>query len=94
MLKANYLKFTQSAKSSTLREQLLDTKNRELVEASTDMTWGAGMALDAAGKQEGGVWYGKNLQGHILESVRAALRGGDLDEQEPEFDDRPDHKFK
>jgi predicted NAD-dependent protein-ADP-ribosyltransferase YbiA (DUF1768 family) len=93
MLKANYLKFTQSTKSKTLREQLLDTKDRELVEASTDMTWGAGMTLAVAKKQEGGIWYGSNLQGHILQCVRDALRGKKLDQKEPEFEDYPDHEF-
>ncbi|KAK6213723.1 hypothetical protein QIS74_09725 [Colletotrichum tabaci] len=57
-----------------LRERLLATGSRELVEASpTDRIWGIGFAPDKAPASDRGCW-GLNLLGKVLMEVREALR--------------------
>ncbi|OBR04720.1 hypothetical protein CH63R_11423 [Colletotrichum higginsianum IMI 349063] len=57
-----------------LRERLLATGSRELVEASpTDRIWGIGFAPDKAPASDRGGW-GLNLLGKVLMEVREALR--------------------
>jgi len=76
MLKAVGLKFTVSKTSTALRTVLLATSDREIVEASTDMTWGCGLTLEQA-KTHKGLWPGKNLLGKALMEIRQEL----VDEQ-------------
>lgn len=72
VIKGNLLKFTQS---NELREFLINTKDKILVEASSyDRIWGIGMEedhIDATNPKE---WKGKNLLGFALMEVRDILR--------------------
>lgn len=69
----NYLKFTQSEHKDRLRELLLATGERELVEASPlDRVWGVGFREKDAGVNRH-LW-GQNLLGKALEDVRGRLR--------------------
>jgi ribA/ribD-fused uncharacterized protein len=77
----NYAKFGQD---KTLKEYLLGTGERELVEASvTDRIWGigfsakteAGERLALANREQ----WGENKLGKALVSVRARLRAEDRD---------------
>ncbi|KAI4913977.1 hypothetical protein J4E90_005697 [Alternaria incomplexa] len=72
MLKAVGLKFTVSESSDALRAVLLATSDREIVEASRDMTWGCGLTLEEAEKQKGN-WPGRNLLGQALMQIRQEL---------------------
>lgn len=70
VIDGNYLKFTQDP---NLREQLLDTGSRELVEASPrDRIWGIGFGAKNAGKTRGR--WGLNLLGKALMRVREQLK--------------------
>ena len=67
----NYAKFAQSA---ALREFLLNTKERVLVEASpVDRVWGIGLAADDEHADNPLRWRGLNLLGFALMTVRARL---------------------
>ncbi|WQF84657.1 Putative YbiA-like superfamily protein [Colletotrichum destructivum] len=67
----NLLKFRAAPQ---LRERLLATGSRELVEASpTDRIWGIGFAPDKAPASDRACW-GLNLLGKVLMEVREALR--------------------
>ncbi|KAF3914427.1 hypothetical protein ABW21_db0209872 [Orbilia brochopaga] len=67
---ANYLKFTQNEK---LKVQLLETGNRELVEASPlDKIWGVGYG--AANAPNNRTRWGLNLLGKALMEVREKIR--------------------
>ena len=77
MLKAVGLKFTVSESSDALRAVLLATSDREIVEASRDMTWSCGLTLEEAKKHKGR-WPGKNLLGKALMEIRQEL----VDEKE------------
>ncbi|KAI4650630.1 hypothetical protein J4E93_002987 [Alternaria ventricosa] len=72
MLKAVGLKFTVSESSDALRAVLLATSDREIVEASRDMTWGCGLTLEEARKHKGS-WPGKNLLGKALMEIRQEI---------------------
>jgi len=72
MLKAVGLKFTVSESSDALRAVLLATSDREIVEASRDMTWGCGLTIEEAEKQKGN-WPGRNLLGQALMEIRQEL---------------------
>ncbi|KAL8787094.1 MAG: hypothetical protein Q9195_007921 [Heterodermia aff. obscurata] len=70
----NYWKFTNPEnKKSTIKEELLETGERELVEASPfDRIWGVGFkAEEAGGRRE---MWGENLLGKALGRVRARVR--------------------
>lgn len=68
---ANHLKFDQNG---DLREFLLATGNRILVEASpVDSIWGIGLAADAPEASNPFAWRGLNLLGFALMEVRALL---------------------
>ena len=73
----NYLKLTQANVSSsieTLRERLLATGDRELVEASPeDRLWGIGFSAEDAPNTPREQW-GQNLCGKILMRVRDRLQ--------------------
>ncbi|MEV0355286.1 NADAR family protein [Nocardia sp. NPDC050697] len=60
---------------SELREYLLGTGDRVLVEASpVDRVWGIGLAGDDPRSDDPGSWRGSNLLGFALMEARAALR--------------------
>ena len=68
---ANYHKFSQNP---ALREFLLTTVNRILVEASpVDNIWGIGLAKDDIAIENPAKWPGKNLLGFALMEVRDQL---------------------
>lgn len=76
----NYLKFTlpvdESAGGETLRNRLLATGNREVVEASPfDAIWGVGFGEKEAPKRRDE--WGLNLLGKALMDVREMLRKED-----------------
>jgi ribA/ribD-fused uncharacterized protein len=67
------MKFTKSEHAPQLRAQLLDTEDRELVEAAPrDRTWGIGFGAVNAGAQRHR--WGKNLLGQALVIVRKRLQ--------------------
>lgn len=70
--KGNYAKFTQN---EDLREQLLSTRDRILVEASPlDSIWGIGMGEDDAGVENPANWKGLNLLGQAITLVKQELK--------------------
>lgn len=72
MTRACMLKFSQNPK---LREFLLSTGDRPLVEASPyDALWGIGLHAKAAEKTSPENWPGHNWLGKVLEHVRLQLR--------------------
>ena len=56
-----------------LRDKLLATGNKCLVEATPDKKWGAGVAITSKAIQSG-TWPGENRQGVLLMQVRDKLR--------------------
>ena len=65
---ANYAKFTQNI---TLKNELLNTKGRLLVEASPyDTIWGIGLSEEDPKSRVKAKWRGKNWLGEILTQVR------------------------
>lgn len=71
----NYHKFSQHV---DLKEFLLNTKDRVLVEASpVDKIWGIGMAQDNEHAENPRLWKGLNLLGFALMEVRDRLRNND-----------------
>lgn len=74
ILNGNYAKFIQN---EDLREFLIKTKDRILVEASPyDKIWGIGMAADDQNIENPLFWKGSNLLGFALMEVRDELIGG------------------
>ncbi|MGI4762419.1 MAG: NADAR family protein [Janthinobacterium lividum] len=72
VMRGNLEKFSQH---QDLREFLLHTKDRILVEASpVDSIWGIGLAADNARAENPRQWNGLNLLGFALMEVRDALR--------------------
>lgn len=68
---ANLFKFSQN---KDLKEFLLNTKNRVLVEASpTDRIWGIGMSQSSENAKNPLMWRGENLLGFALMEVRDEL---------------------
>lgn len=71
VVNANLAKFEQN---DELKEFLLGTQNRVLVEASpVDKIWGIGMAVDNANVENPNLWKGDNLLGFALMEVRSRL---------------------
>ncbi|KAM0331504.1 hypothetical protein ACHAQA_003181 [Verticillium albo-atrum] len=69
----NRLKFTHGPEAARLRDLLLATADRELVEADpTDRVWGIGFNQAKAGASDRKNW-GKNLLGKALATVRGEL---------------------
>lgn len=65
------------ASDPSLREFLLGTGERVLVEASpVDRVWGIGLAADDEAAADPERWRGPNLLGFALMAARARLRGG------------------
>ncbi|QFT55353.1 Swarming motility protein YbiA [Microbulbifer sp. THAF38] len=72
VVNANLAKFSQNIE---LKEFLLNTENRVLVEASpVDNIWGIGLAQDSPKAQDPNTWKGLNLLGFALMEVRDKLR--------------------
>lgn len=72
VVEGNYAKFSQSA---PLREFLVGTNQRVLVEASpVDKVWGIGLAADDPHADNPLEWRGLNLLGFALMDVRERLR--------------------
>ena len=69
MLSRMIRKFEQNP---TLREQLLQTGRKILVEATLDKTWGAGCSLFSPALKNKS-WPGRNLQGETLMKARSQL---------------------
>lgn len=68
----NYHKFTQHP---DLKEFLLNTKDRIIVEASPrDRIWGIGMGKSNENAERPQLWRGKNLLGFALMEVRDRLK--------------------
>lgn len=68
----NYAKFTQN---KDLKEQLLATGDKILVEASPyDNIWGIGMGEDENGIDNPSYWLGLNLLGFAITTVRNQIR--------------------
>lgn len=68
----NMLKFSQNP---TLLQELMDTDDDELVEASPyDKIWGIGLAADDRRAKNKAQWKGENRLGQCLMRVREALR--------------------
>ncbi|KAL2355491.1 hypothetical protein BJ546DRAFT_973709 [Cryomyces antarcticus] len=69
----NWWKFTSSKESTQLTERLLQTGERELVEASPyDRIWGVG--FDANSAESNRDKWGQNLLGKAITKVRTRLR--------------------
>jgi ribA/ribD-fused uncharacterized protein len=72
VVRGNHAKFGQHP---GLREYLLNTGDRVLVEASpVDRIWGIGLAADDPGAENPELWRGLNLLGFALMEARARLR--------------------
>ncbi len=70
--KANYAKFTQH---EDLREQLLATGDKIIVEASpTDCVWGIGMSCDDPRVTDPKNWRGTNWLGEAIMAVRSQIK--------------------
>ena len=71
MVYVNYLKFSQNPE---LKDALLSTGNKTLVEASvSDRIWGIGLRIDNPDIYEENKWQGTNLLGKALMEVRSKL---------------------
>ena len=68
--KAVTLKFTSN---EYLKNYILSTGNNTLAEATYNKTWGIGLKLTDENIAKKSEWSGRNLQGEILMSVRAAI---------------------
>lgn len=76
-----YLKFTQN---ESLKEYLLSTGNRILVEASaSDNIWGIGISILAA--KSGKPWKGTNWLGECLMKVRSLIKNNESIEEYRKF---------
>ncbi|KAL2062930.1 hypothetical protein VTL71DRAFT_6002 [Oculimacula yallundae] len=79
VMDGTYLKFTQSDKKiakESLKEKLLQTGERQLVEAAPwDKVWGIGFSAAEAPDHE--EEWGLNLLGRALMSVRTIIRNGE-----------------
>jgi ribA/ribD-fused uncharacterized protein len=65
VIRGNYYKFSQNP---YMKEYLLSTKRKRLVEAQDDKIWGIGITVSMA--RNGGKWNGLNLLGKALMIVR------------------------
>lgn len=71
VFKANLAKFSDP----NLRQQLMDTGDREIVEASpTDKIWGIGLGMGDKNLTDKTKWQGTNWLGECIMDVREALR--------------------
>ncbi|SHI57833.1 hypothetical protein SAMN02745163_00415 [Clostridium cavendishii DSM 21758] len=73
VLRGNKAKFSQN---EALKEYLLTTGNKVLVEASPyDRVWGIGLSADIEGIENPLLWKGENFLGFALMEVRDILKG-------------------
>lgn len=73
VVRGNVAKFSQNI---ALKEYLLQTNDRVLVEASpVDAIWGIGHAADHANAERPELWRGMNLLGFALMEARDIIRG-------------------
>jgi ribA/ribD-fused uncharacterized protein len=71
----NYVKFSSNPK---LRKQLLDTKEKEIVEASpVDFVWGIGLKASDNRALDKSKWRGTNWLGQAIQLVREQLKEED-----------------
>lgn len=71
VVKGNYAKFTQN---ENLKNQLLDTGNKIIVEASPyDTIWGIGLSEFDESRFNEDLWRGKNLLGKAIMQVREMI---------------------
>jgi hypothetical protein len=71
VVKGNYAKFTQH---KDLQEELLNTKDFILVEASPyDIIWGIGMGENSPGVEDKKNWKGLNLFGIAITEVKQII---------------------
>lgn len=86
--RGSYLKFSQNKK---LKKVLLETGDRDLVEASpNDRIWGIGYSAAAAKKTSRNRW-GQNLLGIALMYARRKIRAEEAEEEQDEEEDiQPD----
>lgn len=76
---ANYAKFTQN---SDMKEELLATGNKEIVEASPeDPIWGIGLKASDPRAWDKSTWEGTNWLGIAIMQVRTKLVSGVLEEE-------------
>lgn len=81
MVRACWLKFTQNP---AMRDELLATGDRILVEASPDdKVWGIFLGEDDPRALNPLMWLGRNLLGYALMEVRRLIRAG---EEPPELE--------
>ena len=72
VLNGNYYKFSQNKE---MREYLISTENKILVEASPlDTIWGIGLSKENTKAYNPNTWRGKNLLGFALMEVRDELK--------------------
>lgn len=72
VLQGNLAKFSQNQK---LKEFLINTQDRVLVEASpVDKVWGIGLSVDSPGVDDPKNWRGLNLLGFALMQVRQEMK--------------------
>lgn len=99
--KGNYLKFTYPVRTDedstwyfegkTLRESLLETGDRELVEASPyDRIWGVGFKPENAEKNRRN--WGLNLLGKALVDTRAMIREEEEEEERKREEGKPEEE--
>ena len=70
--------------SKPMRDKLLSTETRQIVEATRNPIWGIGQPFTSPNILQPGTHNGKNLLGQILMKLR-----GELTQQKPEHDDTP-----
>ena len=79
LFRASSFQFTQN---SELREVLLSTEPKELVEASPyDCLWGVGLSVKDPRITDKSQWRGQNRLGKILVTVHDILKNSQLNEQ-------------
>lgn len=67
--------FAKFAQNEHLKEALMRTKDKAMVEASpSDAVWGIGLNEDKARRRAPETWRGQNLLGQVLDRVREELR--------------------
>jgi len=67
--------FAKFSQNEHLKEALLRTGNKQMVEASpSDRVWGIGLNEDVARRRAPDTWPGQNLLGQVLNNVREELR--------------------
>ena len=67
--------FAKFSQNSSLKKQLLNTKNSILAECAVkDLIWGIGLSMKDSNRFDTTRWLGKNLLGYALMKVRETLK--------------------